>query len=169
TGFIAEEYPDGFHGVPLSDDRAMKLAAIAVFMNEVHAARAVQISGQLANRPRTLPEEWVVAVDDWSRRVRAEETSGGLRVIFLDDAGNRTESHLVRSQWRPGQAVFRGEIDGDPMVVEIWRAKQGYRLRYRGAAAHAAVRTLTGHRLNQLMPEKVAPDTSKMLLCPMPG
>jgi len=169
TGFIAEEYPDGFHGVPLSDDRAMKLAAIAVFMNEVHAARAVQISGQLANRPRTLPEEWVVAVDDWSRRVRAEETSGGLRVIFLDDEGNRTESHLVRSRWRPGQAVFRGEVDGNPMVVEIWRAKQGYRLRYRGAAAHAAVRTVTGHALNQLMPEKVAPDTSKMLLCPMPG
>ncbi|MAU59265.1 MAG: acetyl/propionyl-CoA carboxylase subunit alpha [Parvibaculum sp.] len=169
TGFIAEEYPDGFSGVALSDDRAMKLAAIAVFMNEVHAERAVQISGQLANRPRKLPDEWVVAVDDWARRVRAEETSGGLRVIFLDDAGNRTESHLVRSDWRPGQSVFRGEVDGEPMVVEIWREKQGYRLRYRGASAHAVVRTVLGHRLNQLMPEKVAPDTSKMLLCPMPG
>jgi propionyl-CoA carboxylase alpha chain len=169
TGFIAEEYPDGFNGVALSDERAMKLAAIAVFMNKVHAARAVQISGQLSNRPRKLPKEWVVAVDDWSRRVTAEETGGALRVVFLDDEGKRTESHLVRSEWVPGQAVFTGEVDGTLMVVEIARAKQGYILRYRGGSAHAAVRTVIGHALNQLMPEKVAPDTSKMLLCPMPG
>jgi propionyl-CoA carboxylase alpha chain len=169
TGFIAEEYPDGFGGVPLSDERAMKLAAIAVYMNKVHAERAVQISGQLSNRPRKLPTEWVVAVDDWARRVTADDMGGSVRVVFLDDNGNRAEAHNVRSEWVPGDAVFRGEIDGQPMVVELVRAKQGYVLRYRGASAHAVVRTPLGHRLNLLMPERVAPDTSKMLLCPMPG
>jgi propionyl-CoA carboxylase alpha chain len=169
TGFIAEEYPDGFSGVPLSDERAMKLAAIAVYMNKIHAERAVQISGQLANRPRKLPKEWVVAVDDWARRVTADDMGGSVRVVFLDEDGNRTEAHNVRSEWVPGEAVFRGEIDGRPMVVELVRAKQGYILRYRGASAHVVVRTPLGHRLNLLMPEKVAPDTSKMLLCPMPG
>ncbi|ABS64380.1 Carbamoyl-phosphate synthase L chain ATP-binding [Parvibaculum lavamentivorans DS-1] len=169
TGFIAEEYPDGFHGVPMSDDRAVKLAAIAVFMNEVHAARAVQITGQLANRPRKLPKDWVVSVDDWTQRVSVEETGGACRVVFLDDEGGRKETHLVRSEWVPGQAVFRGEVDGVTMVVEIVRAKQGYHLRYRGGSSHAVVRTAVGHRLNALMPEKVAADTSKLLLCPMPG
>lgn len=99
----------------------------------------------------------------------AEDANGALRVIFLDDEGARGASHLVRSQWVPGQAVFRGEVDGIPMTVEIVRAKQGYVLRYRGASAHAVVRTEVGHRLNALMPEKVAADTSKLLLCPMPG
>ncbi|MDO9125588.1 MAG: acetyl/propionyl/methylcrotonyl-CoA carboxylase subunit alpha [Parvibaculum sp.] len=169
TGFIAEEYPDGFHGVPMSDDRAVKLAAIAVFMNEVHAARAVQISGQLAGRPRKLPKEWVVSVDEWNQRVEVEDAGGACRVVFLDEKGGRKETHLVRSEWVPGQAVFRGEVDGVTMVVEIVRAKQGYHLRYRGASAHAVVRTAVGHRLNALMPEKIAADTSKLLLCPMPG
>ncbi|PKQ09298.1 MAG: acetyl/propionyl-CoA carboxylase subunit alpha [Alphaproteobacteria bacterium HGW-Alphaproteobacteria-12] len=169
TGFIAEEYPDGFHGVPLADARAVRLAAIAVFMNGVHAARAVEITGQLANRPRHLPKEWVVSVDEWNQPVTSEEAGGALRVIFLDDEGGRKETHLVRSEWVPGQAVFYGEIDGEAMVVEATREKQGYRLRYRGASAHAVVRTATGHRLNLLMPEKIAADTSKLLLCPMPG
>ena len=169
TGFIAEEYPDGFHGVPLADERAVRFAAIAVYINSVHAARAVQISGQLSGRPRKLPSEWVVSVGDWNQRVTAEDANGALRVIFLDDEGARGASHLVRSQWVPGQAVFRGEVDGIPMTVEIVRAKQGYVLRYRGASAHAVVRTEVGHRLNALMPEKVAADTSKLLLCPMPG
>ncbi|MEX0838634.1 MAG: biotin/lipoyl-containing protein, partial [Parvibaculum sp.] len=169
TGFIAEEYPEGFHGVALADERAVRFAAIAVYINSVHAARAVQISGQLAGRPRKLPTEWVASVGDWTQRVTAEDANGALRVIFLDAEGARGASHLVRSQWVPGQAVFRGEVDGISMTVEIVRAKQGYVLRYRGASAHAVVRTATGHRLNALMPEKVAADTSKLLLCPMPG
>ena len=169
TGFIAEEYPEGFHGVPLADERAVRFAAIATFLNTVHAARAVQISGQLSGRPRKLPSEWIVSVGEWNQRVVAEDAGGALRVVFLDDKGARTASHLVRSQWVPGQAVFRGEVDGVSMTVEIVRAKQGYVLRYRGASAHAVVRTPVAHRLNALMPEKVAADTSKLLLCPMPG
>ena len=169
TGFIAEEYPDGFHGVDLPDARAVRFAAIAVYINTVHAARAVQISGQLPGRPRNLPKEWIVSVGDWTQRVTAEDAGAALRVVFIDDEGTPGESHLVRSEWVPGQAVFRGEIDGTAMTVEIVRAKQGYVLRYRGASAHAVVRTVVGHRLNALMPEKVAADTSKLLLCPMPG
>src|SRR5690606_5146251 len=108
---------------------------------------------QLANRPRKLPKDWVVSVDDWTQRVAVEETGGACRVVFLDDEGTRKETHLVRSEWVPGQAVFRGEVDGVTMVVEIVRAKQGYHLRYRGGSSHAVVRTATGHRLNALMPE----------------
>src|SRR5690606_23927290 len=169
TGFIAEEYPDGFSGVALSEERAMKLAAIAVFVNKVHAERAVQISGQLTNRPRKLPKDWIVSVDNWSHRASADDLGGSVHVTFLNEEGEVTESHNVRSEWVPGEPLFRGEIDGKEVVVALVRAKQGYVLRYRGASVHAVVRTPLAHRLNLLMPEKVAPDTSKMLLCPMPG
>src|SRR5690606_27163654 len=169
TGFIAEEYPEGFHGVELGDARKLALAAVAVFVNKVRADRAVLIDGQLSNRPRRLPDEWVVSLDLWSQRARARETEAGLEVAFLDEEGNVTDAHLVASGGTTAQASFTGPGDAEPLAVQLNRAGQGYFLSYRGATVHAAVRTPLAHRLNLLMPEKVAADTSKFLLCPMPG
>ncbi|MGB5092326.1 MAG: acetyl/propionyl/methylcrotonyl-CoA carboxylase subunit alpha [Parvibaculum sp.] len=169
TGFIAEEFPDGFHGVELSHERMEKLAVVAVFMNKVHAERAVEITGQLPNRPRKLPREWVVSINDWAGRVSADFGGKGLEANILDANGEVVSSHLVESDWLPGDFVFSGLIDGKPIVVQLERAKEGYRLKYRGSSALASVRTPRAHELNLLMPEKIAPDTSKFLLCPMPG
>ncbi|MGB3808651.1 MAG: acetyl/propionyl/methylcrotonyl-CoA carboxylase subunit alpha [Parvibaculum sp.] len=169
TGFIAEEFPEGFHGVELGEQRTRKLAAVAVFMNKIHAERAVLISGQLSARPRHLPTEWVVSVGDWSQRVTADEGDEGLDVIFLDEKGKPIGEHVVTSDWVPGESVFIGEVDGETFVVQLDRAKQGYQLTYRGGSVAAVVRTALAHRLALLMPEKIAPDTSKFLLCPMPG
>jgi propionyl-CoA carboxylase alpha chain len=169
TNFIPEEYPDGFKGVDLADERAVMLAVIAVHMNKLHADRAVQISGQLPNRPRVLPTEWIVSLDEWNQRVSATDVAAGLEVFFLDENGKRLSEHLVRSDWTPGQAVWKGKIDGKEYVVETDRAKQGYLLRYRGATANAIVHTVRGYALAALMPELKVADTSKMLLCPMPG
>jgi len=110
-----------------------------------------------------------VSLDGWSQRARAEATEAGLDVSFHDEDGKVTGVHLVESDWTPGQAVFVGTVDGAPISVQIDRAKQGYKLRYRGATVSAVVRTPLAHRLNLLMPEKIAADTSKYLLCPMPG
>ena len=174
TAFIAEEYPDGFHGAPLPDDRAVKLACISIFMNKLHAMRAVQITGQLPHRPRKLNDEWVVSLNEWSRHVKAYDLPGGMledgiEIAFLDDDGTETGRHIVKSEWRPGMTVFRGTVDGEELVVQIARATQGYMLKYRGATAHAVPRTLIGHRLDAHMPELKEADTAKMLLCPMPG
>ncbi|MDE1174577.1 MAG: acetyl/propionyl/methylcrotonyl-CoA carboxylase subunit alpha [Parvibaculaceae bacterium] len=173
TGFIAEEFPDGFHGVDISRSRSDRLVAVAMFLHEVHAARAVQISGQLPNRPRKVPDEWVVAMKTNSevtrQKIRVRESDTGLELDYLDADGTIASRHLVESDWRPGQPLFKGLVDGQPVSVQIDRAKQGYMLNYRGASAHAAVRTTLGDSLEQLMPEKVAPDMGKFLLCPMPG
>ncbi|MDO8287988.1 MAG: acetyl/propionyl/methylcrotonyl-CoA carboxylase subunit alpha [Parvibaculum sp.] len=169
TGFIAEEFPDGFHGVELAEARRVKLAAVAVYMNKIHADRAVLITGQLSGRPRKLPTEWVVQIGEWSQPVRARLIDAGLEVTFVDDKGAKVSEALVASDWMPGQSVFTGKINGQSIVVQLDRAKQGYQLSYRGSNVLAVVRTATGHRLAALMPEKIAADTSKFLLCPMPG
>ena len=169
TGFIAEEFPDGFHGVELAEARQVKLASVAVYMNKIHADRAVLITGQLSGRPRKLPGEWVVQIGAWSQIVRAQMIDAGLEISFVDDKGKQTSEHLVVSDWVPGQSVFVGKVDGQPIVVQLDRAKQGYQLSYRGSNVLVVVRTTAGHRLAALMPEKIAADTSKFLLCPMPG
>lgn len=169
TGFIAEEFPDGFHGVPLSDERMNVLSTVAVYMNKIHADRAVMISGQLPNRPRHLPTDWVVSINDWTVKASAIRNDMGVEVSLLDADDKAVSTHFVESEWVPGEFIFRGFVDGKPLVVQLDRAKEGYQLKYRGASAHAVVRTQTAHQLNLLMPEKVAPDTSKFLLCPMPG
>ncbi|PCJ71590.1 MAG: acetyl/propionyl-CoA carboxylase subunit alpha [Rhodobiaceae bacterium] len=172
TGFIAEEFPDGFEGVAVTPERADKLVLVATFMNEIHALRAIQISDQLPNRPRTVPEEWVVALDrEHAVSVRTEPDDDWLIVILLDDDGNERSRHSVSSEWRPGDAIFDGIVDGEQLTVLVERATglQGYNLSYRGSKINAAVRTHNAHELVQYMPEKVAPDTSQFLLCPMPG
>ncbi len=172
TGFIAEEFPDGFEGVPVTPERADQLVLVATFMNEIHALRAIQISDQLPNRPRTVPEEWIVALDrEYAISVRTEPDDDWLIVILLDDDGNERSRHSVSSDWRPGDAIFDGIVDGEPLTVLVERAVglQGYNLNYRGSTINAAVRTHNAHQLVQFMPEKVAPDTSQFLLCPMPG
>lgn len=172
TGFIAEEYPDGFEGVAIDEGRAEMLSVVAVFLNEIHAARATMISGQLSGRGRDLPEDWVVSLDDEiAIPVRAFEGPEGLDVSILDIDGEVVSSHTVESDWCPGDTVFTGEVDGQNVVVQTLRAKglQGYNLGYRGSMVNAAVRTERGYELSKLMPEKIEPDTSNLLLCPMPG
>lgn len=172
TGFIAEEYPDGFQGVAIDDGRARMLSVIAVFLNDIHAVRATMISGQLSGRSRDVPEDWVVSLDDEiAIPVRAFDGPDGLDISILDWDGDVVSSHSVESDWCPGDTVFTGEVDGQKVVVQTLRAKglQGYNLSYRGSMVHAAVRTVRGYELSKLMPEKIEPDTSNLLLCPMPG
>ncbi len=60
-------------------------------------------------------------------------------------------------------------VDGDPLVLKIGKISGGFRVRYRGADLKVHVRTPRQAELAALMPEKLPPDTSKYLLCPMPG
>jgi propionyl-CoA carboxylase alpha chain len=80
TGFIAEEYPDGFHGAPASPELSEALAAIAAFAATAEADRARRIDGQLGKRLRP-PSDWSVKIGETEHLV-AISTSG----ITVDDA-----------------------------------------------------------------------------------
>jgi len=82
--------------------------------------------------------------------------------------------------WLPGRSIarmwmsdndeFDRELLGGPnLVLKIDPRTEGFRIRYRGADLDVKVRTPRAAELAKLMPEKLPPDTSKMLLCPMPG
>jgi propionyl-CoA carboxylase alpha chain len=158
TGFIAEEYPDGFHGSPASPELLRSLAAIAAFAATAEADRARRVDGQLGQRLRP-PADWQVLIDDVAHDVSVS-TDG----IIVD--GEEIEIDL---EYTPGDRLVEAEIDDEPLAVKILRTRTGFRLTTRGAS-HVA-RVLPAHvaPLAAHMIEKIPPDLSKFLLSPMPG
>jgi propionyl-CoA carboxylase alpha chain len=164
TAFIAEEYPDGFAGVTPDAGTLRLLAAVAAHMKIRKEERAARISGAMPNHARRVEPDWVVFLGRQGFPVHVSETDFGTEVTFEDNGTVR-----VNSGWTLGDKLFRGTVDGRPMIVKVDFIRAGARLRYRGADLKAVVRTPRQAELFGLMPEKLPPDTSKLLLCPMPG
>ena len=158
TGFIAEEYPDGFHGAA-ADARLIKsLAAIAGFIATAEADRARHVDGQLGD---TLPppSRWQVKIGE---AVHAIEMDNG--AISVDG-----EDFELSMEYVPGDRLVIAEVGDDELAVKITKTRTGFKLTTRGAS-HVA-RILPGHisHLAAHMIEKIPPDLSKYLICPMPG
>ncbi|HKL65471.1 MAG TPA: acetyl/propionyl/methylcrotonyl-CoA carboxylase subunit alpha [Roseovarius sp.] len=164
TAFIAEEYPDGFHGVDLPEDVLRRIAASTAAMHRVAEIRRTRISGRMDNHERHVGEDWVVSLQGESYRVTVAADREGASVRFGDGATLR-----VTSDWTPGDQLARLDVDGSPLVLKVGKITQGFRIRSRGADLKVNIRTPRQAELAALMPEKLAADTSKMLLCPMPG
>ena len=164
TAFIEEEYPDGFDGVTLDDDALRRIAASCAAMHRVAEIRRTRVSGRMDNHERHVGEDWVVSLQGQSHAVTIAADREGSTVSFGDGT-----VHRVTSAWTPGDTLARLMVDGAPLVLKVGKVSGGFRIRNRGADLKVHVRTPRQAELAALMPEKLPPDTSKMLLCPMPG
>jgi propionyl-CoA carboxylase alpha chain len=164
TAFIAEEFPDGFSGVHPDQAAAKKLAAIAVFVNQTLRERAVQISGRIGGHSPMVGKDWVVTLAGYEEAVTLEGGLDGGSMVFTDGTGL-----TLTGDWHPGQSHARFQLGDEAMGVKINLVASAIRLRWRGMDVMARVRSPRVAALARLMPVKLPPDTSKMLLCPMPG
>jgi propionyl-CoA carboxylase alpha chain len=164
TAFIAEEYPDGFQGATLDGDTLKKVAAAAAAMNRVAEIRRTRISGTMDNHTRRVGDDWVVSLAGTSLPVTIKADHEGSTVQFEDGTSLRVES-----EWTPGQPLARLTVGPSEMAIKVGKIPAGFRMRLRGADLKVHVRTPRQHALAGLMLEKAPPDTSKYLLCPMPG
>jgi propionyl-CoA carboxylase alpha chain len=164
TAFIAEEYPEGFSGVELPEDVLRRIAASTAAMHRVAEIRRTRVSGRMDNHERHVGEDWVVSLQGHSYPVTVAADREGASVRFEDGSTLR-----VSSDWTPGDTLARLDVDGDALVLKVGKITQGFRIRSRGADLKVHVRTPRQAELAALMPEKLAADTSKLLLCPMPG
>ena len=164
TAFIAEEYHDGFQGTTLDDDTVKRVAAAAVAMNRVAEIRRTRISGTMDNHERKVGDVWAVSLQGQSFALTVAADKAGSTVHFADGS-----THRVTSDWTPGQPLARLTVDGMPLVMKVGKIPSGFRLRLRGADVKCHVRTPRAAELALLMIEKLPPDTSRYLLCPMPG
>jgi len=158
TGFIAEEYPEGFHGAPVPDELTAKLSAVAGVIACVEGERAASIDGRLNGRVPTNCE-WVVSMDGAEHRVTVEDDT-----VIVDG-----KALVVDAPYVPGLRLIEAEIDGEPLSMRVSRTRLGWRLTTRGRSHD--LRLLPPHvaDLARHMIEKVPPDLSRFLLCPMPG
>ncbi len=163
TGFIAEEYPEGFQGAPADEQLIADLAIVAALAGYETDRRASGVSGAL-NGPVPAPELRVVRIAGAEHCVRFETFEGGC-LAFLDDG----DAHELIGRWRPGQGLFKGTIDGRDRIVQVARKGRQWRLTARGAAHLADVLPEHVALLSRHMIEKIPPDLSKYLICPMPG
>jgi propionyl-CoA carboxylase alpha chain len=170
TGFIAEEYKGGFKP-PVPEGEVLDiLAAVAVAIDHLSNARRRQITHQMAGPPVRFSDRRFANVGGTLVATRVEGTLGNpTKVTFVDAKGIRRSTLDVDADWWPGQPVWSGMVHGKPVSVQVRAILNGYELAYRGIRTKAYVYTEREAALASLMPEKTAPDTSKLLLCPMPG
>ncbi|HHW35013.1 MAG TPA: acetyl/propionyl/methylcrotonyl-CoA carboxylase subunit alpha [Paracoccus solventivorans] len=164
TAFIAEEYPEGFQGATLPDAELERIAAAVAAMHRVAEIRRTQIGGRLDNHERRVGQNWVVFLDkrEFPVRINADKQGSTVEV-------NGGRSLRVESDWKPGMPLARLTVDGAPLTLKVDAIPAGLRIRTRGAEIRTHVRRPRSAELARLMPEKLPPDTSRFLLCPMPG
>ena len=164
TAFIAEEYPDGFSGAELEERELRRIAAATAAMHRVGEIRRARISGRMSNHERHVGRDWVITIGGQRYDVDVEADREGATVHFVGGASLR-----VSSDWTPGQSLASLIVGGEPLVLKVAKITQGFRVRSRGADMPVRIRSPRQAELAALMPEKQAADTSRLLLCPMPG
>jgi propionyl-CoA carboxylase alpha chain len=165
TGFIAEEYPDGFAPVPPNDDTIKRFAIAALLLSHISGERNAQISGaRFSQAEKRAHEDKVV-------RIAGQEITGHIDDtddVYLVRLPGR-EPLSVTTDWTPGAKLAVFDIDGVTNAIKVEPADAGWRLRQLGVDVRVQVFSPRVAELARLMKEKVAPDTSSLLLCPMPG
>lgn len=175
TGFIARHWPQGFSADSVSHEDPDFLVALAAFVRRKTRERAVGISGQLPGHEIGLDNKLVAIThlgqgNQLRQPVRVVEAAGqaGVARILVDGKAYEIECHSRLLDVR-----LTGTVNGRPFVAQVERgtAKNplAYRLQHAGRAVEITVLRERHAELQALMPYKAPPDTSSLLLSPMPG
>ena len=169
TGFIAEEFPNGFSSRQPEGEVARRLAAVGAAIDHVLGERKRQISGQMNGRFVQRERRRAVWLQREEIALDVAREAGGIAVRFIDTDGRPGNPHHLVSSWVPGEAVWHGTIDGQIVAVQARAIPNGIRLAHQGFEVPVYVFTEAEATSARLMPVTTAADAGKKLLCPMPG
>ncbi|XUU59733.1 biotin carboxylase N-terminal domain-containing protein [Erythrobacter sp. HA6-11] len=163
TGFIAEEYPEGFEGAAASDELKRGLAAIGGVIATADADRARRVDQQLAGE--------MYAPGDWAVRIGATEEAATHHEVQIDEEAILVDGEAVdiSFDYTPGDVMVDVELDGEALTIQLAPTRAGYVITTRGASHELRILPQRIAHLAGHMIEKEPPDLSKMLICPMPG
>jgi propionyl-CoA carboxylase alpha subunit len=157
TDFLADEFPGGFKGETLAPEIAAQAVAVA------GAAQLIATEHDAAIAGAAIPGRWVVVQGDARYPARLSRRNESIIVAGY------TASQEVTTEWQPGDALFRGTVDGARTLFQIERSGIGWRLERGGAVLELKVLLPAAADALQRMPAKAPPDLSQHLVSPMPG
>jgi propionyl-CoA carboxylase alpha chain len=163
TGFIAEEYPNGFHGAPLDSAAMHRFVAAAIAAKLQRTERASRIEGTL-NGPHRAAGNFTVGVGQQDFAVTGACLADGQLHLVIDG-----KAFSAGTDWFPGEPILYLQEKDQRTAIRVARHAGGYRLEQGGAQVAVTVRSPAAATLAALMPEKPADGLSRFLLCPMPG
>ncbi len=171
TGFIAEEFPKGFQASSVVPADPNRLPALATFVHRRYLERAKLLEGQLLGHEMKLTQEFVVMAGEDSYNTKIEHKDQGYQISVKSNQGKGTISgYFLESSWVPGSIRLPYRLDGGPEIcVQIERPGLGYQMMQDGVRFSCIVLSPFGAEMQRRMPYKAPPDTSKLLLSPMPG
>ena len=164
TGYIKEEFPNGFHGVEASADVQNVFVAAAAYANALLQSRSESVSGRVEPM-KPLRKDWVVLVGKTHVPITLDFAMGEAAITFV----NSGEKHTLATKWRPGSGLMDVTFDKISYALAIANAEEGFVIRRLGVEAHVKVCTPFQAELHARLPEKQKPDTSKLIMSPMPG
>jgi len=165
TGYIAEEFPDGFDGAVLrAEDRNLVLAT-AAYVTAFTARRAAQASGVISVPMPAVRRTWAVVMDGGCIEIDVELEPEGA-AIRLPKA---KRASALKTDWRPGQRVFRARLDDVFFTLQVRPHREGWSIERRGARLNVVVAATREAQLRLSLPEKEPADFSGMVISPMPG
>lgn len=176
TGFIAEEYPEGFKKDSVQPADPKRLAALAAFMRYRYLQHIQMIDGQLAGHEMIIGKKFVVVAgkkagsmnDPYEVHIRVE-LKEGVYSVYIEEADGVSRYDIV-SDWRPGQICLHATINGTHKITaQVERRGVRYMLILDGVHYECIVLSPLGAELQRRMPVKLPPDTSKLVMSPMPG
>jgi propionyl-CoA carboxylase alpha chain len=165
TGFIAEEFPQGAHPAAPDGEIARRLAAVAAAMDHVLGERKRRISGQRLGAAVTRERRRAVRLGTAECVLDINREDDGLVVRF--DGGD--PRHVVASDWMPGEALWIGTVDNDPVAVQVRPVPNGFELVHHGVDIRVYVFTEREAEVARLVPLRAAANGGKAVRCPMPG
>ena len=170
TNFIAEEYPEGFNSDLVPQDDPAICVVVAAAINKKYQDRCAMISGQLPGHEYNPASDWVVIMDNGEAQYQVvvnqsiTDSDGETIIVELDGL-----DYQIETNWAFGDPLFKAEINGKPVCIQIDVVGSSLRMFHRGAQKEALVVSARAAELSQHMLVKEAPDMSKYLLSPMPG
>ncbi len=164
TNYIPAEFPDGFAGLTPEPWQSDVILAVALAAHRLLTRRARGVAGAFSGRP--VRKDWVVVAAGIRREVELGELADGLVVHLTAEGRSLSLTHV---DWRPGNARFRGYLDGRPFTASIKPAAEGFDIGLRAARQRVLVLTPLSADLHGKIPAKAPPDTSRLVVSPMPG
>ncbi|MDB5967000.1 MAG: acetyl/propionyl/methylcrotonyl-CoA carboxylase subunit alpha, partial [Polaromonas sp.] len=175
TGFIAENYGQGFHAEDVPHDDPGFLVALAAYVNRRQLGRAAGISGQMPGHGVSVGEQFVVVGlgaggDNTPHPVTVRDYMAKMGSSAIDTGAG---SYEICSNWHLGGARIRGTVNGKPFAAQVERGvgrnPLAFRISHNGTRLDALVLSPRAAQLHALMPYKAPPDMSRFVLSPMPG